>query len=159
MGGAYGEWTYRAPPGSSRTSGGTALPRASPMSQIYTMYIDFPLHGNTLNLRSQAQALELLEALGSGGWKPWRSPQAPRPFVFLWKKREDDLLEVGIEGVACDVSQRVGVLKKAQFRWLLGQHHRRSLGAGSAATHRSLEVGWRHRRMDTQPCAGRRPKP
>ena len=36
MGGAYGEWTYRAPPGSSRTSGGTALPPASSVGQIYT---------------------------------------------------------------------------------------------------------------------------
>ena len=32
--------------------------------------------------------------------------------------------------VACDVSQRVGFLKKAQLRWLLGQHPRGSLGAG-----------------------------
>ena len=54
MGGAYGEWTYRAPPGSSRTSGGTALPPATPVGQIYTMYIDFPLDGNTPNPRSQA---------------------------------------------------------------------------------------------------------
>ena len=69
------------------------------------MYIDFPLHGNTLNLRSQAQALDgawrLLEALGSGG------PCKPlRPFVFLWKKREDDLLEVGIEGVALNPNRK-----------------------------------------------------
>ena len=28
-----GEWTYRAPPGSSRTSGGTALPPATPVGQ------------------------------------------------------------------------------------------------------------------------------
>ena len=54
MGGAYGEWTYRAPPGSSRTSGGTALPPATPVGQIYTMYIDFPLDGNTLNPTVQA---------------------------------------------------------------------------------------------------------
>ena len=54
MGGAYGEWTYRAPPGSSRTSGGTALPPATPVGQIYTMYIDFPLDGNTLNCTLKA---------------------------------------------------------------------------------------------------------
>ena len=53
MGGAYGEWTYRAPPGSSRTSGGTALPPATPVGQIHTTYIDFPLDGNTPNPRSQ----------------------------------------------------------------------------------------------------------
>ena len=47
MGGAYGEWTYRAPPGSSRTSGGTAPPPAIPVGQTYTMYIDFPVDGNT----------------------------------------------------------------------------------------------------------------
>ena len=54
MGGAYGEWTYRAPPGSSRTSGGTALPPATPVGQIYTMYIDFPLEGNTPNPRAKS---------------------------------------------------------------------------------------------------------
>ena len=36
-------------PGSSRTSRGTALPPATPVGQIYTMYIDFPLEGNTPN--------------------------------------------------------------------------------------------------------------
>ena len=51
MGGAYGEWTYRAPPGSSCTSGGTALPPATPVGQICTMYTDFPLHENTPNPR------------------------------------------------------------------------------------------------------------
>ena len=33
---------------------GTALPPATPVGQIYTMYIDFPLDGNTLNLRIKA---------------------------------------------------------------------------------------------------------
>ena len=49
MGGAYGEWTYRALPGSSRTSGGTALPPATPVGQIY-----FPLEGNTPNPRAKS---------------------------------------------------------------------------------------------------------
>ena len=49
MGGAYGEWMYRAPPGSSRTSGGTALPPATLVGQTYTMCIDFPLDRNTPN--------------------------------------------------------------------------------------------------------------
>ena len=42
------------PPGSSRTSGGTALPPATPVGQIYTMYIDFPLDGNNLNPKNKA---------------------------------------------------------------------------------------------------------
>ena len=86
MGGAYGEWTYRAPPGSSCTSGGTALPPATPVGQICTMYIDFPLDGNTPNPRIKSLKRRLglenplqtparpLEAPG-GPWmvlKPWR---------------------------------------------------------------------------------------
>ena len=39
----------RIEPLRARTSGGTALPPATPVGQIYTMYIDFPLDGNTLN--------------------------------------------------------------------------------------------------------------
>ena len=107
-----------------------------------------------------------------GPWRPLEGLGAPGGSESLaggpWRRleAEDYLFEVGIEKqqevirvVACDVSQRVGVLKKGQFGWLLGQHQRSSLCAGYAAIHRSLEVGWRHRRMDTQPCAGRRPHP
>ena len=84
MGGAYGEWTYRAPLGSSRTSGGTALPPATPVGQIYTMYIDFPLDGNTPNPRIKSLKRRLgletpppdtPEAPG-GPWRP-RPPEAP----------------------------------------------------------------------------------
>ena len=38
MGGAYGEWIDRAPPRSPRTSGGAALPPASPVGQIYPFF-------------------------------------------------------------------------------------------------------------------------
>ena len=88
-----------------------------------------------------------VEPLQARRWRslenPWRLRlQRARHDVYL---KPDDLLKE-----ACDVSQRVGILKKAQLRWLLGQTPRGSLGAGCAAIHRSLEVEWRHRRMDTQ---------
>ena len=82
MGGAYGEWTYRGPPGSSRTWQGTALPPATPVGQINTMYIDFPLEGNTPNPKQKKkslgrrphifnlpplEALEALQTLGGPG--------------------------------------------------------------------------------------------
>ena len=35
--------------------------------------------------------------------------------------------------IACDVSQRVGILRKTQLRLLLGQHPRGLPGAGCAA--------------------------
>ena len=197
MGGAYGEWTCRA----SRTSGGTALPPATPVGQIYTMYIDFPLDGNTLNPTVQAlgrrphifslspegppgrvlapscskSASQGLEARGPPGnpprnwrygagssWKPpqgslWTPLEAPggrgpwslqapggpqSPPIWLltfknsggcwrlevveglgscleapanppvagaslcWKEQEDDLFEVGIEGVALNPNRK-----------------------------------------------------
>ena len=43
-----------APPGSSRTSGGTALPPATPVGQINAMYIDFCFDGNTPNPRIES---------------------------------------------------------------------------------------------------------
>ena len=142
------------------------------LGQIYTMYIDFPLDGNTPNptLKSLKRRLGGLEASG-GPWRPLEAPGGrpwrPRPLglwsswrpgrwnrkllrrwrpgcwrpcrpapanppaagpSFSWKEQEDDLFQVGIEGVAlnpnreviwvvaCDVSQRVGVLKKALRR-------------------------------------------
>ena len=72
MGGAYGEWTYRAPPGSSCTSGGTALPPATPVGQICTMYIDFPLDGNTPNPR-----IKFLKRRLGFGEPPPDTPEAP----------------------------------------------------------------------------------
>ena len=65
---------YKAPPGSSRTSGLTALPPATLVGQKYTMYIDFPLDGNTLN--PAVQALEALEALDARCGGPG-CPQGP----------------------------------------------------------------------------------
>ena len=115
--------------------------------QIITIYTDFPLHWNTINARSVARTFSATSQGGpwEGSWPlevPWRpGGQAPERRARHNGKQDENFVEVGIEGV------------------VLNPIPRGSLGAGCAATHRSLEVGWRHRRMDTQPCAGRRPKP
>ena len=105
------------PPGSSRTSGGTALPPATPVGQIYTTYIDFFLDGNTSAKIPRPHIFSHLPGTCLGGswpldawkllWRPLEAPGGPACggsvlHVFLaWKrKREGDLLEVGIEGVA-----------------------------------------------------------
>ena len=73
MGGAYGEWTYRASPGSSRASASTPLPLANrgpggfwrPLKAANLKRLEAPFSGSQLN-----------------------------------ETREGDDLEVGIEGVA-----------------------------------------------------------
>ena len=92
--------------------GGTALPTATLVGQSYTVYIDFPLDGNTLNpaapalQRGTPQNLRLLQgplAL-AGSPQLLTSPARGLPWrrlePCLQQKREDDLFEVGIEGVA-----------------------------------------------------------
>ena len=91
---------YRAPPGSSRTSGGTALPPAISVGQIYTMYIDFPLDGNILDPTVKALGRRphifsllagairgvlapVLEAPGAAPGGPGGSWPAAGPFLVL----------------------------------------------------------------------------
>ena len=58
-----------APPGSSRTSGGTALPPATPVGQICTMYNDFPLHGNTQKLKPHNDTPRFSASFQGAPWR------------------------------------------------------------------------------------------
>ena len=55
-------------------SGGAALPPATPVGQIYTMYIDFPLDENTLTMtRPDFQP----PSKGPLTGHPWEAPGGP----------------------------------------------------------------------------------
>ena len=109
MGGAYGEWTYRAPPSGLFPYIGRHSPASShPMGQIYTMYIDFPLEGNTPNPRAKSlsrrphifRPWKALEASGDlNRLRPWKASGGPwspwRPLGGPWRPLE------GCEEIQC----------------------------------------------------------
>ena len=87
----------------------------------------------------EALGPEALEALGPGG------PGGPGG-CRLWRP-------AGGPSSSCEKT----IFSRWELRVALNQKAQFSMASWATST--KLEVGWRHRRMDTQPCAGRRPKP
>ena len=92
------------------------LPPATPVSQIYTMGIPKRTHSpeKTPHIFSLLGGV-LAFGGGPGGratplnpspWRPWTRLRRARPGIDLNEKREDDLLEVGIEGVALNPNRK-----------------------------------------------------